>query len=115
MLPTHSGLCAFPGLTLPVRIVTPWTPLPGFDPTEAYEIPADVAATCDALFQQLVCEVVHRAMPWLPEALSAAGAIVGASPGKFEFVLPNGEFHEVPELACYLKLVPWRESHEPCH
>lgn len=99
-----------------VPVVTPWSAVNGFDPCAAYGITADDAARCDALYRQMVVEIIDCVMPWLPKALRDAGALaVGAGPGIFEIVLPGGERHQVAELANSLKLVPWRMPGESCH
>ena len=96
-------------------LLTPWSAFEGFSPSEAYGISDQQAATCDRLYRQMVVEIVQFAMPWLPDALVGAGAFAFASPGSFEFVLPNGQRQPVPEIASLLKMVPWRMPDEPCH
>ena len=99
-----------------IPVLTPWSSVTGFDPSAEYGLPQDVVDTWDRLFRQLVLEVVQWEMPWLPDALLDAGAtLVAAAPGSFEFVLPDGQRHQIPAIASRLQLVPWRMPEEPSH
>lgn len=98
-----------------VPVITSWTTTNGYSPSEEFGIPAEVAAARDALYRAMVVEVVRHVMPWLPNALQAAGAAVAACPGCFLIITRDGQQHPVPELAAHLNFVPWAESHEICH
>ena len=99
-----------------IPVFTPWSAVDGYDPGAEFGITADAAANWDRLFRQLVLELVQWHMPWLPDALIEAGATaVGAAPGHFEVVLPDGQRRAIPALAAHLQLVPWQLPGELSH
>lgn len=96
-----------------VPIVTPWsaTPEDGSSPTEAEQ-----DRQRDALYRQLVVDVLAARLSWLPVLLQAANATVVAYPGRFAVVLqePHGTV-DIPQIADELRLVPWVCPDESMH
>lgn len=63
------------------------------------------------VFTRYATSMANIHMPWLMPLLEKAGATLYVAPAIFAFQLPDGSgrWHEVPEMARQIPMVPWAD------
>jgi hypothetical protein len=66
------------------------------------------------VFATYAVNVANGQLPWLLPLLNEASATLYVGPSMFFFQLPShpGKWHEVPEMARLIPMVPWVEQEE---
>lgn len=91
------------------RIFTEWnTPIDGGPETDMER---------HEQYAAFVAQAMASTMPWLWVLLNEGNARVIAGTGMFSVELPEApnEWHDVPEMAARLNLLPWAEPEETGH